>query len=1424
MDEFTRQYIATALWSSNDESDESGGEPLDKNYSADDLAPSTLEAIERDCAAFQKKNAKLLEKAYGTSLGRRAPVGRKPGVTYDASNAGHDYWLSRNGHGAGFFDRDLGAVGDKLQEAAAAEGESDLYVGDDGLIYASGYEFQTNAPGVSAPGAIAQDFNTPEDAMHHAAHSGYTHFTKIGRKVMVYGPTAEGRTLSARMYRHKGKIHFTEPVISKKAMPKRAKPIEHAHEHGHDGGHHHEHGAPTDHKVVSDGRYRDVGYKVFQDFDNKDGSYSLVIEGGPHNGGEGWHQDGFRTIEEAVAAVHATIDGNPAHYGATDDTATTIPHHHHHAGAPAARTNPEGLTFAEWLAAANFGRRGHFKDDAHMRREWERGVDPTEYAAHQGISREPGEAPPGEAPPKIIEGARETPMAQASVRPPNGSADVHVRRVGGAQAEMAAKDLSLIKVDEPSARRLWAAGVPLTIVGSNVNSFHFFGGWHLAYTVDPSEERYKDQYDVVVNSFNAHLEPELGRRASFFVEQKYMVGSGSVRPGARARAPLAQERGLVWLERPDGVYWANATGGTFWMMPQPSGDYALTWMGTGGDQKDIGTFPYATAVQTAGHYNPVTGQSDKPEYRQGEPLDNTRSRQEHRSVAEAGGRFLTKPGKHGTLHRYRITYKGSENDPSALPMHYNVWAYNEEDARDKFNDNDEGWEVISVARVRAVAEAGGDRHGMTLAEAKAQLAPLGIVLSKKDEEYRVNFRGGGESTAYYTNDIEDAVMTGKQMAKEGRRGSYTHKAAGGQATFRGHPEGESYLRTQREQMNAPSANAGRHLQYQSSHAAEIDPAGEYSQIQRMMTFYAKHKGYGTYVPNTAIPTGMRGTGGGVWSFYTQLDDGSKKRREVDNDDLRDAWRTKGANEPRHQSAHAESGRWIRVHTDSPRDAKMLVGLLQQDRGFTASRLHMESSDVETDATRERILEAIDELGITATFPGMGVEAPRGRPFAQALGEEAEAGRQLPKVEYAMLVGPARDKNTLRLRQFLSRNGHPFQYFDTDEAEGDGIIRQFGLDIDKLPAVIWKGHKYYKPANREIADILGFGTQVEGAHTYDVLVIGAGPAGLSCAVYAASEGLSCLVVEAYAPGGQAANSSRIENYAGFPRGISGADLAAQTYQQAQKFGARFIVPTSAERLIRHGVGDFEIRLSDRSSVHGKSVVLACGAEWRKPNYADLPKFEGAGVYYAATATEGSYVKGQDVVVVGGGNSAGQAAIFMSELAHKVFLIVRGKGLSDTMSDYLIKRITKIKNIELLAHTEIVSLQGVAHLERVTWKTGGVERTEPVRHLFLMIGTIPKTDWLHPDGKNECAPKSGWLGNCVTLDEQGFVKTGADLTAGEWKHPRKPMAFETSMPGAFAVGDVRSGSVKRVATAVGDGAVVITSVHKVLLESANVKAAE
>jgi thioredoxin reductase (NADPH) len=297
-----------------------------------------------------------------------------------------------------------------------------------------------------------------------------------------------------------------------------------------------------------------------------------------------------------------------------------------------------------------------------------------------------------------------------------------------------------------------------------------------------------------------------------------------------------------------------------------------------------------------------------------------------------------------------------------------------------------------------------------------------------------------------------------------------------------------------------------------------------------------------------------------------------------------------------------------------------------------------------------------------------------------------------------------------------------------------------------------------------------------------------------------------MIETRAPGGQAGSSSKIENYLGFPTGISGLELAARATTQAQKFGATIMVARSVKRL-NCDRRPYQVVLDTGGPLLARAIVIATGAQYNKPRLANLEKFEGEGIYYGATFMESQLCEAEDVIVVGGGNSAGQAAVFLSSSVARVTVMVRAEGLSESMSRYLIRRIEETPNIELKTRTQIVALDGSEALERVTWRDGSGERTTaPVRHVFLMTGAVPNTEWLDA---------------CVALDEQGFVKTGQDVTADDlaaakWPLARAPLLFETSRPGVFAVGDVRSGSTKRVAAAVGEGSVCIQLVHKVLAE--------
>ena len=406
-----------------------------------------------------------------------------------------------------------------------------------------------------------------------------------------------------------------------------------------------------------------------------------------------------------------------------------------------------------------------------------------------------------------------------------------------------------------------------------------------------------------------------------------------------------------------------------------------------------------------------------------------------------------------------------------------------------------------------------------------------------------------------------------------------------------------------------------------------------------------------------------------------------------------------------------------------------------------------------------------------------------------------------------LIGSTHSAETLRIKQFLTRNGHPFAYIDLDRAPDiQDLLDRFHFAVADIPVLICCGNMVlHNPGNRQIAEALGFNEGIDQTQVRDVVIIGAGPAGLAAAVYGASEGLDVLVIEAHAPGGQAGASSRIENYLGFPTGISGSDLAGRAYAQAQKFGAQVAIAKGATRLACDRE-PYTVQTDEGPPVPARAVIIATGARYRKLALENLPQFDGVGVYYGATQMEAQLCGGEDVIVVGGGNSAGQAAVFLAAHARRVHIFVRGTGLADSMSRYLIQRIEQHESIALRTQVEIVGLEGGDHLERVRWRdkrTAAVE-TGDIRHLFMMTGATPNT---------------GWLQRCVALDDNGFVKTGADLSddelaAARWPLARRPHLLETSLPGVFAVGDVRSGNVKRVASAVGEGSIAIAFVHQVL----------
>jgi thioredoxin reductase (NADPH) len=347
----------------------------------------------------------------------------------------------------------------------------------------------------------------------------------------------------------------------------------------------------------------------------------------------------------------------------------------------------------------------------------------------------------------------------------------------------------------------------------------------------------------------------------------------------------------------------------------------------------------------------------------------------------------------------------------------------------------------------------------------------------------------------------------------------------------------------------------------------------------------------------------------------------------------------------------------------------------------------------------------------------------------------------------------------------------------------------------------------RPSNQEIADRLGFNARIDKNQLRDVAIVGGGPAGLAAAVYAASEGLDALVIEGSSPGGQAGSSSNIENYLGFPTGISGRDLAGRAFAQAQKFGASVMIAKGATELECERQ-PFGVRLDDSTTIRARTVIIATGARYRKPSLANLERFEGAGVYYSATFMEAQLCTGDEIIVVGGANSAGQAAVFLARTVRKIHLLVRSKDLSASMSRYLIRRIEEIPSIQIRTGTEIVALEGDGHLERVQCRDAtGASTSHVIKHVFLMTGAEANT---------------GCLNGRVTLDEKGFIKTGSDLTrhdlaAAQWPLERSPFLFETSRPGVFAVGDVRCGNIKRVASAVGEGSIAVSFVHRVLADS-------
>lgn len=442
-----------------------------------------------------------------------------------------------------------------------------------------------------------------------------------------------------------------------------------------------------------------------------------------------------------------------------------------------------------------------------------------------------------------------------------------------------------------------------------------------------------------------------------------------------------------------------------------------------------------------------------------------------------------------------------------------------------------------------------------------------------------------------------------------------------------------------------------------------------------------------------------------------------------------------------------------------------------------------------------------------------------RQFRRLLAAEPEIGETIVRAFILRRMGLILEKqgsvsiitdtqagDTLRMERFLERNGYPLEVVDIQDDQARELLHGREVTSEELPVVVLHNHDrlLFRPTNLELAENLGLVEQIQGDHPYDVVILGAGPAGLSAAVYGASEGLHTLLIESEAPGGQAGSSSKIENYLGFPIGISGQELAGRAQVQAHKFGATIALPYTVQG-IDCRTYPYRVQLDHGCLLLARTIIITTGARYRKLGLANEDRFESAGIYYAATAMEGDICRNEEIIIVGGGNSAGQAAVFLSRYAQRVHMLVRDEGLADTMSDYLIERIEAVDNIEVHAETEVVSLEGDRFLQAVEWEhhPSGKREKHEIHHLFLMIGADPNTDWLN---------------GCLQLDENGFICTGVDIDRSRWPADRPPLMLETSVPGVFAAGDVRAGSVKRVASAVGEGAMTVSHVHQALLELA------
>jgi thioredoxin reductase (NADPH) len=400
-----------------------------------------------------------------------------------------------------------------------------------------------------------------------------------------------------------------------------------------------------------------------------------------------------------------------------------------------------------------------------------------------------------------------------------------------------------------------------------------------------------------------------------------------------------------------------------------------------------------------------------------------------------------------------------------------------------------------------------------------------------------------------------------------------------------------------------------------------------------------------------------------------------------------------------------------------------------------------------------------------------------------------------------LIGSRFSPDSRRLREFLARNRMPYQWMDLeDDEEADTLLQALGVEPAETPVVIGGRGVLRNPSNAQLAAMLGFGSRGAPPAMCDLVIVGGGPAGLAAALYGASEGLDTQAIDAVAFGGQAGTSSRIENYLGFPTGISGSELAARAGLQARRLGARLVVPAEAMGLVREDA-HYGVQLAGGEVVNGRTVIVATGAQYRRLDVPELDRYEGAGVYYAATQAEAQLCGGDPVLIVGGGNSAGQAAMFLSQHAASCRLLIRGSDLAKSMSRYLIDELERRPQIEVLTHREIVELKGEDALEAViVTDTRTDERQElEAKALFVFIGASPHTDWLRDH---------------VAMDEHCFLLTGGDVQGEHLAQhgEERPFFLETSQPGIFAVGDVHSGSIKRVASAVGEGSMAVRLVHQ------------